>query len=70
MNINFAGVDPASIRRIQILSTYKFQLSDILNVQMIGMLQAVVETPIGAGKVIINGELNFEQDEAILIDNV
>jgi hypothetical protein len=37
---------------------------------MIGMLQAVVETPIGAGKVIINGKLNFEQDEAILIDNV
>lgn len=37
---------------------------------MVGMMQAVVETPGGAGKVILNGELLLDQDEAILIDNV
>ena len=37
---------------------------------MIGMLETFVETPNGAGKVIIDGELRFDQDEAILVDNV
>jgi len=37
---------------------------------MIGMLETAVETPNGAGKVTLNGELMFSQDEAILIDNV
>ena len=41
-----------------------------LTIDMHGMLNAVVETPDGAGKVILNGNLNFYQDEAILIDNV
>ena len=34
------------------------------------MLETAVETPNGAGKVTLNGELMFSQDEAILIDNV
>jgi hypothetical protein len=37
---------------------------------MIGMVETAVETPNGAGKVTLNGELKFDQDEAILIDNV
>jgi hypothetical protein len=37
---------------------------------MIGMLETAVETPNGAGKVTLNGELKFSQDAAILIDNV
>lgn len=52
------------------LSTFKFKLRQILNLDMIGMLETAVETPNGAGKVTMNGELNFDQDEPILIDNV
>lgn len=37
---------------------------------MIGMIETSVETPNGAGKVSLTGDLVFEQQEAILIDNV
>jgi hypothetical protein len=70
IGIDLAGVDPSKVRRVQVLSTFKYRLREILNMDMVGMMQAVVETPGGAGKVILNGELLLDQDEAILIDNV
>ena len=70
MNIEMAGVDPQSVRRLQVLSTFKYRLRDILNVDMVGMIQAQLETPGGAGLVNLHGKIKFEQEEAILIDNV
>lgn len=35
---------------------------------MVGLLQAVVETPSGAGKVLLSGNLEFMQDQAIHLD--
>lgn len=68
--IDLAGVSPSEVRRVQVLSTFKYKLRQILNLDMIGMIDTVVETPNGAGKVTIDGELKFYQDEAILVDNV
>jgi len=65
-----AGVDPSTVKRIQVLSTFKYSLRDILNLDMVGMLHVEVETPTGAGSVYMHGNLKFEQDEPILIDNV
>ena len=70
LNIDLAGVDPQTVRRVQVLSTFKFELREILNLDMVGMLHTVSETPAGAGKVSMNGYLRFDQDEAILVDNV
>lgn len=68
--IDLAGVNPAEVRKIQVLSTFKYKLRQILNLDMIGMIETSVETPNGAGKVSLTGDLVFEQQEAILIDNV
>lgn len=59
-NIELAGVNPADVSRLQIMSTFKYRLRDILNLDMVGMMQAVVETPVGAGKVLLKGQLKFE----------
>lgn len=37
---------------------------------MTGMVEAVIETPNGAGRTLFNGELVLDQDEPILIDSV
>lgn len=60
LTIDLAGVNPADVRRVQVLSTFKYKLRQILNLDMIGMLETFVETPNGAGKVIIDGELQFD----------
>jgi len=51
MNIDMAGVIPSDVRRLQVLTTFKYKLREILNLDMVGMLSAVVETPGGAGHV-------------------
>jgi hypothetical protein len=53
------GVDPSTVRRLQVLSTFKYSLRDILRLDMVGMMQASVETPGGAGVVYMDGQLNF-----------
>lgn len=70
LNIDLAGVKPQTVRKIQVMSTFKYRLREKLNLDMIGMLEAVIETPDGAGRLLIDGNLVFEQEEAILIDNV
>ena len=60
MMIDLAGVNPADVRRIQVLSTFKYKLQDYLRLEMIGMIEAAVETPNGAGKVTVTGDLKFE----------
>ena len=55
MGIELAGVDPSSVRRLQVLSTFKYSLRDILRLDMVGMMQAAVETPGGAGLVKLDG---------------
>ena len=51
MDVDLNGVDPSSVRRIQVLATFKYSLRDILRLDMVGMMQAQVETPGGAGLV-------------------
>lgn len=60
MNIEMAGVDPSTVRRLQVLSTFKYSLRDILNVDMVGMMNGQIETPGGAGIVHLNGKLKFD----------
>lgn len=52
------------------MATFKYSLREILNLDMVGMLHTVIQTPGGAGHVSLAGDLAFEQDEAILVDNV
>lgn len=42
------------------MSTFKYRLRDILNLDMIGMLEAVMETPDGAGRLVLKGQLKLD----------
>lgn len=70
IEIDMAGVNPNQVTRLQLISTFKYKLRDILNLDMVGMLHAIVETPEGAGQINLIGDLTFAQEEPILIDNV
>lgn len=70
INIDMAGVNPVVIRRLQVMATFKYKLREILNLDMVGMLHSIVETPGGAGNVQMVGDLTFVQEEGILVDNV
>ena len=62
LKFDLAGVDPATVRRVQILASFDFALKETVDLQMVGLLQAVVETPSGAGKVLLSGNLEFVQN--------
>lgn len=70
LKVDLAGVDPSSVSKVQILSSFKYSLRENLNLDMIGLLHAEVESYTGIGKATLSGSLNFKQDEPILIDNV
>lgn len=68
MMIDLAGVDPQTVRRVQVLASVRFALSETVDLQTVGLLHALVETPSGAGKVFISGALEFMQDQAVHLD--
>jgi len=68
--LDLAGVDPDKVRNIQVFASFDYQLDSILNIDMIGMMHVNLDTPNGAGRILVDGQLNFMQDEPILIDSV
>jgi len=53
-----------------VFASFDYQLDSILNIDMIGMMHVNLDTPNGAGRIMVDGQLNFMQDEPILIDSV
>ena len=62
--------DPSKVRRIEVYGTFDYFIEYKLKMLMIGMIHMQVDTPIGASKVIVDGELNLDQRKPILIDSV
>lgn len=60
LKIELAGVNPQSVLQIQVLSSFKYRLREYLNLDMIGLLHAKVESLSGMGKVFLKGSLNFK----------
>lgn len=70
LKVDLAGVDPSTVSKVQVLSSFSYELRENLNLDMIGLLNAEVESYSGIGKATLTGSLAFKQDEPILIDNV
>ena len=62
--------DPSKVRRIEVYGTFDYFIEYKLKMLMIGMIHMQVDTPIGASKVIVYGDLNLDQRKPILIDSV
>jgi len=70
LKIDMAGVEPNKVRRLAVFASFGYSLHDVLNLEMTGILEAVIETPNGAGRTLFHGDLALDQDEPILIDSV
>lgn len=55
LNIDLIGINPANIYKIQVLGSFSYELSQLLKIQMLGMIHAEVNTPNGAAKTFISG---------------
>lgn len=55
---------------MQLYATFDYYLEKKLKVQMVGMLNLSVNTPVGASKIFSDGSLNLIQDRPALIDSI
>lgn len=53
------GVNPQTVRNIQVFSSFNYNLDSMLQIQMIGMMHVNIDTPNGASMTYVNGMLNF-----------
>ncbi len=51
--------DPSKIRRIEVYGTFDYFIEYKLKMLMIGMIHMSVDTPLGASKVIVDGQLTL-----------
>lgn len=63
-------MDPQTVRNIQVFASFDYKVDSMLNIKMIGMMHVNIDTPNGAAMTYVDGLLNFEQDEPILIDSI
>lgn len=52
------------------IAPLRYQLKQLVRVDMTGLLYLNVETPNGASKVIVQGDLNLKQDSPMVFDSV
>jgi len=62
-------IDPSKVRRIEVYGTFDYFIEYKLKMLMIGMFNMAVDTPLGASKVIADGELTLELRRPVLIDS-
>ena len=60
LDISFAGVVPSSIRNIQVYSSFEYNLSEKLQIEMTGLMHVNIDTPNGMSRALIDGYLRFE----------
>ena len=58
------------MRNIQVFSNFQYLLTEKLNIDMAGMMHIDLDTPNGAAKARVSGELKFEQSGPILLDSI
>ena len=52
--------DPSKIRRIEVYGTFDYFIEYKLKMLMTGMLHMSVDTPLGASKVIVDGQMTLQ----------
>ena len=58
--IDLPGVDPQSVRNIQVLASFEYLLNQKLQIEMVGLAHFNIDTPNGAAKTIVDGVLRFD----------
>lgn len=53
-------LDPSKVRRVEVYGTFDYFLEYKLKMLMIGMVHAAIDTPLGASKIIVDGQLSLE----------
>jgi hypothetical protein len=69
ISISFKS-DPSQVRRVELLGTFDYYVGDKLKMQFVGLSHLSVNCPLGASKIISNGELVLSQNKAVLIDSI
>jgi len=64
------GVEPARVRNLQFYASFKYLLTEKLNIDMAGMMHLDLDTPNGVAKARVDGQLKFNQAAPILIDSI
>lgn len=60
LDISFSGVVPSTIRNIQVFSSFEYNLSKKLQIEMTSLMHVNIDTPNGMSRVLIDGFLRFE----------
>mmetsp|Transcript_11445 Transcript_11445/g.19354 ORF Transcript_11445/g.19354 Transcript_11445/m.19354 type:complete len:105 (+) Transcript_11445:213-527(+) len=61
--VDFYGIqiqlktDPSLIRKVEVLGTFEYYVSDKLRMRQIGMINLSVDCPNGASKIVTNGKI-------------
>ena len=70
LSIDIPGMNPATVRNLQVFANFDYLLSEKLQIEMSGLLHVNLDTPNGVAKAIVYGDLEFEQAAPILIDSI
>ena len=70
LNVLLPGVAPQRVRNLQLFASFKYLLTEKLNIEMAGMSHIDLDTPNGVAKARVSGNLEFDQASPILIDSI
>ena len=60
LNVIMPGVMPQRVRNLQLFSSFKYLLTEKLNIEMAGMMHVDLDTPNGVAKARVSGYLEFD----------
>ena len=60
MNVILPGIEPTRVRNLQLYASFKYLLTEKLNIDMAGMMHLDLDTPNGVAKARVDGQLKFD----------
>ena len=70
LDVILPGIEPVRVRNLQLYASFKYLLTEKLNIDMAGMMHLDLDTPNGVAKARVDGQLRFDQASPILIDSI
>lgn len=70
LNIQLPGIQPQTVRNLQLFGSFNYLLTEKLNIDMAGIMHIDLDTPNGVAMARVDGDLMFDQASPILIDSI
>lgn len=70
LDIELNGMDPSTIRNIQVMASFDYVLQERLKIEMKTLMHVDVDTPNGASNTQIYGDLQFMQEGPVKVDSL